>query len=45
MDGHVASTVEIKSAYKFLVGKPIGKRSLCGIDVDGRLTLKWILYK
>jgi hypothetical protein len=33
------------SAYRILVRKPEGKRSLKNLDVDGRVILKWSLEK
>jgi hypothetical protein len=36
MAGHVARTVENRNAYKLLVGKPDGKRSL------GKPRWKWV---
>jgi hypothetical protein len=35
---------ENRNAYRVLAGKPEGRRSL-GINVDGRIILKWILEK
>jgi hypothetical protein len=36
---------EMRNAYKMLVGKPEGKRSLEHLGVDGRIILEWILGK
>ena len=40
---HVAKIEEGRSAFKILTGKPIGKRPLGRLSVDGRTILKWIL--
>jgi hypothetical protein len=34
-----------RSAYRILVGKPEGKRSLGRLDVGGRIILRWILER
>jgi hypothetical protein len=43
--GHVPSMEDMKNAYKILVEKPEGKITLEQLDVDGRITLKWIWRK
>ena len=40
--GHEARTKLLRIAYRVLVRKPEGKRSLGRRDVDGRIILKWI---
>ena len=40
--GHVARMEQSRNAYRILVGKPEGKRSLGRPRRDGRLILKWI---
>ena len=42
--GHVARMGEGRGVHRVLVGKHEGKRSL-GIDVDGRIILRWIFRK
>jgi hypothetical protein len=42
--GHVARMGK-RNAYRILVGKPEGKDHQEDLDVDGRITLKWILRK
>jgi hypothetical protein len=34
-----------RNAYRVLVGKPEGKRHLEGLDVGGRIILRWILER
>jgi hypothetical protein len=43
--GHVARIDERRDAYRFLVGKPEGKRPLEDPDVEGKIILKWIFWK
>ena len=43
--GHVARIDERRYAYRFLVGKPEGKRPLEEPDVEGKIILKWIFRK
>jgi hypothetical protein len=40
---HMAGVGEKRNAYRILVGKPEGKRPLGGLDVGGRIILKWML--
>jgi hypothetical protein len=40
---HVARMGEMRNAYNFLVGNSEGKRPLGRPDVDGKITLEWIL--
>jgi hypothetical protein len=42
---HVARMVEKRNAYRLLVGKPEGKRSLGRQDVDGWIILGWFLER
>jgi hypothetical protein len=39
---HLACMVEIRSAYKILVGKLKGRDLLEDLGIDGRMILKWI---
>jgi len=41
--GHVALMGKGRGAYRVLVGRSEGNRSL--LDVDGRIILKWIFKK
>jgi hypothetical protein len=41
--GHVARMGEGRSVYRFLVGKPEGKRPLGRPGICGRITLRWTL--
>ena len=43
--GHVARMEEGRRAFKFLTGKPTGKRPLGGLGVDGRIILEWTLKR
>jgi hypothetical protein len=43
--GQVAHTGERSGNAGFLVGKPEGKNHIVDLDLDGRITLKWILKK
>jgi hypothetical protein len=43
--GHVAQIGEKRNAYRILVGKPEGRRSLEQQDQGERIILKWILEK
>jgi hypothetical protein len=43
--GHVARMGEDSGVYRVLVGKPEGKSHWGDQDVDGRITLRWILRK
>jgi hypothetical protein len=43
--GHVARMGVKRSAYRILVGKPIGKRPLGNLDIGGRIILRPILEK
>jgi hypothetical protein len=36
---------KVRNAYNTLVGKPERKRPLGDLDVDGKMTLEWILWK
>jgi hypothetical protein len=38
--GYVAGMEEVRNAYRILVGKPKGKRSLQDLDVGGRIILE-----
>jgi len=40
--GHVANMSEERGVYKFLVGKPEGKRHWGDLGVDGWIILGWI---
>jgi hypothetical protein len=48
--GNVARMIEMRNAYKILVGKPEGKRPLRRIGVDGKIILRkrggklWTLF-
>jgi hypothetical protein len=42
---HVVCIGEMGNASKILVGKPEGKGPLEYLGIDGRITLKWILWK
>jgi len=42
---HVARMGEVRGVYRFLVGKPEGKRSLGVLGVDGWVILGWISMK
>jgi hypothetical protein len=41
-DEHVAQMEERRGAYRVLVGNLRGKAHVEDMDVDGRITLKWI---
>ena len=40
--GHVALMMEKRNVCSIMVGKPEGKSNLEGLDIDGRVMLKWI---
>jgi hypothetical protein len=42
---HVARMGEVRAAHNILVGRPEGRRPLEDLGVDGRITLRWILWK
>jgi hypothetical protein len=37
--------LEMRNAYKFMVGKSEGKRPLVRLGIGGRIILEWILRK
>jgi len=41
--GHVAYFEDVRNAYRSLVGKPEGKRSLRELGIDRWTRLKWIV--
>jgi hypothetical protein len=43
--GHVAHMGEEREVYRFLVGKPKGKRPLQRLGIDWRMGLGWILWR
>jgi hypothetical protein len=43
--GHVARMGEGRGVYRFLEGKPEGKRLLRDPGLDGRIILRWIFRK
>jgi hypothetical protein len=38
----IAHMIEVRNAYKILVGKPEGKRPLEDLSVHGKIILEWI---
>jgi hypothetical protein len=45
MDGQVARVGDNMNAYRILVGKPEGKRTLERLNVGGRIILELVLQK
>jgi hypothetical protein len=45
MGGHVERMGEKRNAYKLLVGRPDGKRSVEDQDLGGWTILKWIFER
>ena len=43
--GHVAPVGDRTGAHSVLFGKPVGKKHLEDLDVDGRIILSWIFRK
>jgi hypothetical protein len=43
--GHVAHVGVIRNAYIILVVEPEGKSYSVDLSTDGKITLKWILWK